>query len=227
MMQLARLSIVWGGNYYHLPPARCWLLWDKKQNDQWTTAQAEMAWTNLDRPVRVFRMSQVEAYGAMDKQHPTQKPLKLMTWCIAMTQDDSIATVLDPFMGSGTTLRAAKDLGRKAIGIELVRALLRDRRQPDGPRGPRFRWGGVIGVQLSPETLTVVVGSLGGLAALAAARGNRTKALFDEHHWMYEQAQQRIAQLEQQLRDLRTEVEKWQRRAQDWRRVNGDQSWPE
>lgn len=83
------------------------------------------------------------------------------------------------------------------------------------------------GVQLSPETLTVVVGSLGGLAALAAARGNRTKALFDEHRWMYEQAQQRIAQLEQQLRDLRTEVEKWQRRAQDWRRVNGDQPWPE
>lgn len=85
----------------------------------------------------------------------------------------------------------------------------------------------MIGVQLSPETLTVVVGSLGGLAALAAARGNRTKALFDEHRWMYEQAQQRIAQLEQQLRDLRTEVEKWQRRAQDWRRVNGDQPWPE
>ena len=85
----------------------------------------------------------------------------------------------------------------------------------------------MIGVQLSPETLTVVVGSLGGLAALAAARGNRTKALFDEHQWMYEQAQNRIAQLEQQLRDLRTEVEKWQRRAQDWRRANGDQPWPE
>ncbi len=85
----------------------------------------------------------------------------------------------------------------------------------------------MISAQISPETLTVVVGSLGGLAALAAARGNRTKALFDEHRWMYEQAQQRIAQLEQQLRDLRTEVEKWQRRAQDWRRVNGDQPWPE
>ena len=85
----------------------------------------------------------------------------------------------------------------------------------------------MISAQISPETLTVVVGSLGGLAALAAARGNRTKALFDEHHWMYEQAQNRIAQLEQQLRDLRTEVEKWQRRAQDWRRANGDQPWPE
>lgn len=85
----------------------------------------------------------------------------------------------------------------------------------------------MISVQLTPETLTVIVGSLGGLAALAAARGNRTKALFDEHRWMYEQAQARIAQLEQQIRDLRTEVEKWQRRAQDWRKANGGEPWPE
>ena len=80
---------------------------------------------------------------------------------------------------------------------------------------------------LSTETTTVIVGSLGGLAALAAARGNRTRALIDEHRWMYEQAQQRIAQLEQQIRDLRTEVEKWQRRAQEWRKANGDVPWPE
>ena len=113
-----RHVIVWGGNYYPLPPARCWLLWDKKQNDNFTSGQAEMAWTNLDRPVRTFRMSQVEAYGA-GKSHPTEKPLQLMTWCVAMVRDDTIATVLDPFMGSGTTLRAAKDLGHKAIGVEL------------------------------------------------------------------------------------------------------------
>ncbi len=80
---------------------------------------------------------------------------------------------------------------------------------------------------LSTETLAVIVGSLGGLAALAAARGNRTRALFEEHRWMYEQAQARIEQLEQQIRDLRTEVDKWQRRAQDWRRVNGETPWPE
>ena len=116
----ARHVVIWGGNYYALPPSRCWFLWDKKQNDQWTTAQAEMAWTNVDRPVRTFRMAQAEAHGQMKpKEHPTQKPLALMSWCIDMIRDPTIVTVLDPFMGSGTTLRAAKDRGLSAIGIEL------------------------------------------------------------------------------------------------------------
>lgn len=115
----ARHSVIWGGNYYPLPPSRCWFLWDKKQNDKWTTGQAEMAWTNLDRPVRMFRMSQVEAHTEMrTKEHPTQKPVSLIKWCIGMAPDDC-QTILDPFMGSGTTLRAAKDMGRRAIGIEV------------------------------------------------------------------------------------------------------------
>lgn len=109
----------WGGNYYALPPSRCWFIWDKKMNDQWTTGQAELAWTNLDRPVRTFRLSQVEAHVEMGtKLHPTQKPESLISWCFAMTRDDTIATVLDPFMGSGTTLRVAKDRGLQAIGID-------------------------------------------------------------------------------------------------------------
>jgi site-specific DNA-methyltransferase (adenine-specific) len=116
----AKYVVIWGGNYYALPPTRCWFLWDKKQNDRWTTGQAEMAWTNLDRPVRMFRMSQVEAHNEMgNKVHPTQKPLSLMRWCIAMVRDPGIATILDPFMGSGTTLRAAKDFGIRSVGIEI------------------------------------------------------------------------------------------------------------
>jgi site-specific DNA-methyltransferase (adenine-specific) len=110
-------AIVWGGNYFNLPPARGWLLWDKIQ--KFTGADAEMAWTNLDMPVRVFRMSRVEAFGnnaEVVKAHPTQKPTPLIRWCLGFTE---AATVLDPFMGSGTTLRAAKDLGLKAVGIEL------------------------------------------------------------------------------------------------------------
>jgi len=115
---MAPYVVIWGGNYYALPPSRCWFLWDKKQNDQWTTAQAEMAWTNVDRPIRTFRMSQVEAHTEMGhKKHPTQKPVSLMKWCIRMVNAD-VTTILDPFMGSGTTLRAAKDLGIRAIGIE-------------------------------------------------------------------------------------------------------------
>lgn len=116
---LAVPTVIWGGNYYALPPARCWFLWDKKQGDSWTTAQAEMAWTNLERPVRMFRMSQVEAYGTMNKEHPTQKPIALMSWCLEMMRLDAAAVIADPFMGSGTTLRAAKDRGGKAIGIEI------------------------------------------------------------------------------------------------------------
>ena len=110
--------VIWGGNNYPLPPSRCWFVWDKKQNDEWTTAQAELAWTNLDRPTRVFRMSQVEAYGNMNKQHPTQKPISLMRWCLRMLRDNR-GTVLDPFMGSGTTLVAAREEGRDAVGIEV------------------------------------------------------------------------------------------------------------
>lgn len=117
--ELARHVVIWGGNYYALPPSRCWFIWDKKQNDRWTTAQAEMAWTNVDRPVRVFRMAQAEAHSEMgQKVHPTQKPLTLMKWCMDMIRDETIATVLDPFMGSGTTLRAAKDRNIRAVGIE-------------------------------------------------------------------------------------------------------------
>ena len=116
---LAQEVVIWGGNYYVLPPSRCWLLWDKKQNDKWTTGQAEMAWTNLDRPVRMFRLAQCEQANEGEKFHPTQKPLSLMQWCMKWLKPGS---VLDPFMGSGTTGVACANLGRKFIGIEINEA---------------------------------------------------------------------------------------------------------
>lgn len=113
---LARDCIVWGGNYFRLPLSRCWLVWDKKQNDSWTTGQAELAWTSIDRPVRVYRFAQCEQASEGPKDHPTQKPLGLMTWCLKWTDAE---TILDPFMGSGTTGVACVNLGRKFIGIEI------------------------------------------------------------------------------------------------------------
>ena len=115
-------AIVWGGNYYALPIARCWLLWDKMQEH--SGAHAEMAWTNLDRPVRTFRMARAAAFGVRPngelngdlKVHPTQKPEPLMRWCIGFLPDAQ--TILDPFMGSGTTGVAAVQMGRDFIGIE-------------------------------------------------------------------------------------------------------------
>jgi len=111
-------AIIWGGNYYGLPPGRGWLVWDKVQ--EFSSAEGELAWSNLDIPLRFFRMSRVEAYSprmAYQKTHPTEKPCELMQWCLGFAPD--ARTILDPFMGSGTTLVAAKNLGRKSIGIEI------------------------------------------------------------------------------------------------------------
>ena len=113
-------QIIFGGNYYDLPPTSCWLIWDKVNSGDF--ADAEMAWTNMKSAVRLFRwmwngMLQGDMKNKEKRTHPTQKPIPVMRWCIE--QSKTTGTILDPFMGSGTTLRAAKDLGRKAIGIEL------------------------------------------------------------------------------------------------------------
>jgi site-specific DNA-methyltransferase (adenine-specific)/modification methylase len=76
-------------------------------------AEFEMAWTNLDRPAKIYRGS----VGVHESGHPTQKPLGLMRWCLDFVPD--ARTILDPFMGSGTTGVAAVKLGRRFIGIEI------------------------------------------------------------------------------------------------------------
>lgn len=114
---LADKAIVWGGNYYELQPTRCWLSWDKMQEH--TSGHFEMAWTNLDKPTRTFRMSRVEAHSN-GKRHPTEKPIGLFKWCIGLAGD--VQTIVDPFMGSGTTLEAAKLEGRRCVGIEINEA---------------------------------------------------------------------------------------------------------
>ena len=106
-------QIIWGGNYFNLPPSRGFLIWDKKQPENFSLAMCEQAWWSRDTNAKVFSM-RVLGY---DKQHPTQKPIALMEWCLGFLPD--ARTILDPFMGSGTTLVACQRLGRQGIGIEL------------------------------------------------------------------------------------------------------------
>lgn len=106
-------QIIWGGNYFDLPPTQGFLVWDKKQPENFSLAMCEMAWISRKWPAKMFRHS-VTSY---EKDHPTQKPVSLMQWCLSHLQ--TMGVVLDPFMGSGTTGVACAKLGRRFIGIEI------------------------------------------------------------------------------------------------------------
>ena len=111
LLAAGRSVVIWGGNYFPLPPSRCWLVWNKPERG-FSLAEAELAWTNLDKVVRVIDAPRSEN----GRQHPTQKPVAVMAWSI---QRAGGQTVLDPFMGSGTTGVACVNLARKFTGIEL------------------------------------------------------------------------------------------------------------
>lgn len=128
-------TIAWGGNYLGLAPSRGWLVW-AKSNATTTFASVEMAWSNMDFNAKHF----VAPVGCPKNEkagHPTQKPVALMEWCLNFLPDAH--TILDPFMGSGTTLVACAKLGRSGIGIELdpdyfdiaVKRVQEAYRQPD------------------------------------------------------------------------------------------------
>lgn len=123
--------VLWGANHYadRLPPSPSWLVWDKVDglesgravgfNDQ---ADVEMAWSNLGGPARLYRHRWMGLLKSSERDqrrlHPTQKPIALMAWIIAnWTMPGDL--IIEPYMGSGPALRAAKDLGRRAVGIEI------------------------------------------------------------------------------------------------------------
>lgn len=121
-------KVLWGGNWYaaRLPDSGGWWVWDKRNGKrdvseaEWPMGEAELAWTNVGKGARVFRhtwFGLIRDSERGEHYHPTQKPVALMQWCIEMSKTHGL--VLDPFMGSGTTLVAAKQMGRKSIGIEM------------------------------------------------------------------------------------------------------------
>ncbi len=116
LIKKAKVCIFWGGNYFSLPPTPTLLIWDKVQPEKFTLAMAEVAWCNTGKPMKIYRWKSMSINNGNPKHHPTQKPLGLMKWCIQ--QAGNPETILDPFMGSGTTGVAAIQLGRKFIGIE-------------------------------------------------------------------------------------------------------------
>lgn len=116
LLRITEIAVIWGGNYYEMPPSRCWLVWDKIQ--KFSGADAELAWTTIDGPVRVFRYARGEL-AVEGKEHPTQKPVPLMRWCIEQAKVPTGGVILDPYMGSGSTGVAAVQMRHPFIGIEI------------------------------------------------------------------------------------------------------------
>jgi len=115
-----RWNIIFGGNYYALPATSCWLVWDKL-NGATDFADCELAWTNLPKAVRRIRFlwnGCMRANGETRGDHPTQKPIGVMTWALQHLPPMGGGAVLDPFMGSGTTGVACVASGLPFIGIE-------------------------------------------------------------------------------------------------------------
>jgi DNA modification methylase len=119
MLEKAAECVVWGGNYFAdlLPPSMCWLVWDKGQTD-FSLADCEFAWSSKQGAARRLLLSRREALQD-GKVHPTQKPVRLMVWCLERHPNSQ--TVCDPFMGSGTTGVACAQLGKAFTGIERER----------------------------------------------------------------------------------------------------------
>ena len=96
LMRVSKNQIIWGGNYFDLPPTRCFIVWDKKISDDFTLAMAELAWTSFDKLAKIYRLSMSET-----KQHPTQKPVKLYDWLLSKYAEKG-QKILDTHMGSGS-----------------------------------------------------------------------------------------------------------------------------
>jgi site-specific DNA-methyltransferase (adenine-specific) len=113
IIKISQYQIIWGGNYFELPPSKSFFIWDKVRTLGESQGMAEFCHINFGGASKIYRYHSRGEAGL----HPTQKPLQLMEWCLEMLPDPS-QLILDPYMGSGTTGVAAVSMGRKFIGIE-------------------------------------------------------------------------------------------------------------
>ena len=114
LMRVSKNQIVWGGNYFPLPPTRCFIVWDKQISEDFTLAMAELAWTSFDKLAKIYKLPTPKN----GKIHPTQKPIQLYKWLLHnYTSEGDL--ILDTHLGSGSIAIACHQMKRKLIGYEI------------------------------------------------------------------------------------------------------------
>jgi site-specific DNA-methyltransferase (adenine-specific) len=122
LCQITENQIIWGGNYFtdDLPPTMGWLIWDKGQRG-FSLADGEMAWTSFNNALRIKEYARAKA-NREERNHPTQKPIEIMSWCFEYADRHSkneVKLVLDAYLGSGTTMVTSHQLNRICYGMEF------------------------------------------------------------------------------------------------------------
>ena len=116
LMRVSKNQIIWGGNYFDLPPSQGFIIWDKMQPQDFSSAMCEMAWMSFQKPAKIFRKHVVTAEP--NKIHPTQKPVDLYKWLLThYTNENDL--ILDTHLGSGSIAIACWELKRKLVGFEI------------------------------------------------------------------------------------------------------------
>lgn len=115
LFRVSKNQIIWGGNYFELPPHKNFLIWDKRQPENFSLAMCEMAWTSFDEPAKIFRWNVLLEKG---KIHPTQKPVALYAWIFSRYAKLG-DKILDTHLGSGSSRIAAYDAGIDFVGCEI------------------------------------------------------------------------------------------------------------
>ena len=116
LFRVSKNQIIFGGNYFELPPSRCFIIWDKCQPEGLDQAMCEFAWCSFDKSAKIYKTSVQQMQ--FTRIHPTQKPVKLYKWLLSnYTSENDL--ILDTHLGSGSIAIACHELHRRLVGYEI------------------------------------------------------------------------------------------------------------
>tara|TARA_R100000988_G_scaffold100258_1_gene70518 strand:+ start:808 stop:1398 length:591 start_codon:yes stop_codon:yes gene_type:complete len=115
LIRVSKNQIIWGGNYFDLPPTQGFFIWDKKQPHDFSLAMCEYAWSSIQKPAKMWSLSVLKEKG---KIHPTQKPVELYEWLLINNAKEG-DKILDTHLGSGSIAIACHNLGFDLTACEL------------------------------------------------------------------------------------------------------------